>query len=126
THRKGLGSITLGYNVIITFDGTESEGVKLIKQYIKMLGTGDKNREVLSDLVNTFMKPDKKGNLNPARIAELVSKKEKINHPLFTQGVDIIIQAQMITRTSMYVRGWRLIEKPNGTSVKVQFSLTAA
>lgn len=123
--RDGNGSITIGYNEIIGFDGTEGAGVVKIKQVISALSSDDGNREILADLLNTFMKPDKKGNLNPTRIAELVSKKEKVNDPLFSEGVDIIIGAQFKTRTSMYVRGWwRKIEE-NGKEIKLKFSITA-
>lgn len=125
TSRDGNGSIVVGYNEIIGFDGTEGAGVSKIKQVIASLSSDDENREVLADLLNTFMKPDKKGNLNPTRVAELVSKKEKVNKPLFSEGVDIIVNAQFKTRTSMYVRGWQRIKGENGKEVKLTFSITA-
>lgn len=123
--RDGNGSITIGYNEIIGFDGTEGAGVSKIKQVIAGLSSDDEDREVLIDLLNTFMKPDKKGNLNPTRVAELQSKKEKVNKPLFTEGVDIIVNAQFKTRTSQYVRGWYRIKGENGKEIKLSFSITA-
>lgn len=125
TSRDGNGSIVVGYNEIIGFDGTEGSGVAKIKQVIASLSSDDENREVLADLLNTFMKPDKKGNLNPTRVAELVSKKEKVNNPLFSEGVDIIVNAQFKTRSSMYVRGWQRITGENGKEIKLTFSITA-
>lgn len=125
TARDGNGSITIGYNEIIGFDGTERAGVQKIKSVIESLSADDENRGVLADLLNTFMKPDKKGNLNPTRIAELISKKEKVNKPLFTEGVDIIVNAQFKTRSSMYVRGWQRIAGENGKEIKLNFSITA-
>ncbi|WP_017258429.1 DUF3164 family protein [Pedobacter arcticus] len=123
--RDGNSSITMGYNETIGFDGTEGAGVAKIKEVIANLSSDDDNRGVLADLLNTFMKPDKKGNLNPTRVAELNSKKEKVNNPLFTEGVDIIIDAQFKTRTSMYIRGWQRITGENGKEVKLTFSITA-
>lgn len=125
TARDGNGSITIGYNEIIGFDGTEHAGVSKIKEVIKGLSADDENRAVLADLLNTFMKPDKKGNLNPTRIAELVSKKEMVNKQLFTEGVDIIVNAQFKTRSSMYVRGWHRVPGENGNEIKLSFSITA-
>lgn len=125
TDRSGNGSITIGYNEIIGFDGTQTAGVSMIKEVIAGLSADDENREVLADLLNTFMKPDKKGNLNPTRIAELESKKDKVNKPLFSEGVDIIVKAQFKTRSSMFVRGWTLGKNAAGADIKIQFSITA-
>ncbi|RQO78083.1 hypothetical protein DBR40_09035 [Pedobacter sp. KBW01] len=125
TSRDGNASIVVGYNEIIGFDGTEGAGVQKIKTVIAGLSADDENREVLADLLNTFLKPDKKGNLNPTRVAELVSKKDKVNNPLFSEGVDIIVAAQFKNRSSMYVRGWQRIQCENGKEIKLQFSITA-
>ncbi|SUJ26384.1 Protein of uncharacterised function (DUF3164) [Sphingobacterium spiritivorum] len=125
TSRDGNGSICVGFNEIIAFDGTEGAGVKKIKEVIASLSSNDENREVLADLLNTFMKADKRGNLNPTRVAELVSKKETVRNPLFSEGVDIIVNAQFKTRSSMYVRGWQRIQGENGKEVKLTFSITA-
>ena len=126
THRKGLGSVTIGYNTIIRFDGTEAEGVKIIKNYIKKLSADDEKRKILGNLLNTFMKPDKKGNLNPARIAELNNQKQEVNDEEFSRGVDIIVNAQVVVRSSLFVKGWYLIQnhtEPSGK--KVSFSMSA-
>jgi len=125
TSRDGMGSITIGHNTIIGFDGTEAAGIQLVKQYIATMSADDDKRKTLGDLLNTFMKPDKKGNLNPTRIAELVNKKAEINDEVFTAGIDTIVGAQFKTRTSTFVRGWQRIITEGQPDVKITFSITA-
>lgn len=124
TARNGMASICMGYNEIIGFDGTESAGVMKIREFITTLGADDENREILVDLVETFMKPNKKGELNPTRIVELIARKEKINKPLFSDGVDIILKAQFKTRTSKFVKGWFKRVDGNGNEIKLEFSIS--
>lgn len=126
TSRDGNASIVVGYNEIIGFDGTQGAGIAKIKEVIASLSSGDENREILTDLLNTFMKADKNGNLNPTRVAELVSKKDKVKNPLFAEGVDIIVNAQFKTRTTQYVRGWQKVTGEGGKEIKLSFSITAA
>lgn len=125
TSRDGMGSITIGFNEIVGFDGTETAGVIKIREYLASLSQEDETREVLISLLNTFMKPDKKGNLNPARIAELIAHKEKVKSDLFSDGVDIIVNAQFKTRSSQYVRGWEKRKMENGKELKFTFSITS-
>jgi hypothetical protein len=125
TNRDGSGSITIGYNAIIGFDGTETAGVQKVKEYLSTLSGDDEKRQILADLLNTFMKPDRKGNLNPTRIAELCNKKGEIDNPLFSDGIDTIVNAQFKTRTSMFVRGWQLVTKEGEADKKIHFSISA-
>ena len=125
TDRDGNGSITIGYNAIIGFDGTETAGVQKVKEYLSTLSGDDEKRQILADLLNTFMKPDRKGNLNPTRIAELCNKKGEIDNPLFSEGIDTIVNAQFKTRTSMFVRGWKLVKAEGEADTKIHFSISA-
>lgn len=125
TARDGMASITIGHNVIIGFDGTEAAGVSKIRQYLASLGQDDETREILLRLLNTFMKPDKKGNLNPARIAELIAQKDMVKSELFSEGVDVIVNAQFKSRSSQYVRGWYKRMGENGKELRLNFSITA-
>jgi hypothetical protein len=125
TARDGSGSITIGFNSIIAFDGTETAGVQKVKQYIETLSGDEENRDILAGFVETFMKVDKKGNLNPTRIVELVNKKSEINDPLFSDGVDTIVKAQFKTRTSTFVKGWQRTVDGEGKEVKITFSISA-
>lgn len=106
TFTTDKSSITIGYNEIISFDGSQSAGVSLIREFISGLAADDENRGVLADLLETFMKPNKKGELNPTRVAELIAKKDKIKDEKFHEGVDIIVAAQFKSRTSTFVKGW--------------------
>ena len=72
TLKDGSASITVGWNVSIGFDGTESAGVEKIKDFINSLSSDEENVKKLSAAVNTFLKPNAKtGMLNPAKIIEL-------------------------------------------------------
>lgn len=124
TARNGLGSVVIGYNEIIGFDGTENAGVIKIREFIKTLAADDENRLVLADLLETFMKPNKKGELNPTRVAELNAKKKSVNNDLFSEGVDIIVNAQFKTRTTTYVKGWFKRETGDGKELKMEFTIS--
>lgn len=123
TARDGSASIIIGYNEIIGFDGTESAGVIKIRDFIKTLAADDENRLVLAGLLETFMKPNKKGELNPTRVAELVAQKDKVNNPDFHEGVDIIVNAQFKTRTTTYVKGWYK-RKDGEKELKLEFMIS--
>lgn len=120
TDRDGTSSVTIGYNEIVGFDGTESAGILKIREYIKSLSGDDEKRKILGSLLETFMKPNKRGELNPSRVAELISQKDKVNDPVFSEGVDIIVNAQFKRRSSSYVRGWLM----KGDD-KIEFSITS-
>ncbi|MGJ1339821.1 DUF3164 family protein [Sphingobacterium multivorum] len=124
TTRDGNASITIGHNEIIGFDGTQSAGVSKIKEFITTLTAEDENRKILAGLLETFMKPNKKGELNPTRVAELVAQKDKVKDDLFHEGVDIIVNAQFKTRTTTFVKGWYKVPVENGQEVKVEFSIS--
>ncbi|MFC4164009.1 DUF3164 family protein [Epilithonimonas zeae] len=111
TLEDGSASITIGYNVTIGFDGTESQGVEKIKEFINSLSTGDDNNKKLSAAVNTFLKPNfKTGMLNPAKIIELSKLKDQFNDKRFDEGLKIIFDAQQRRQNSMYISGWKFIE----------------
>ncbi|WP_282635687.1 hypothetical protein [Sphingobacterium thalpophilum] len=117
-------SITIGYNEIISFNGTQSAGVAKIREFISSLAADDENRGVLADLLETFMKPNKKGELNPTRVAELIAKKDKIKDPLFHEGVDIIVAAQFKSRTSTFVKGWVKEAGEDGQEKRTEFTIS--
>ncbi|MDV4078162.1 hypothetical protein CMT44_04250 [Elizabethkingia anophelis] len=125
TTEDGKASITIGYNVTIGFDGTESEGVRMIKEFINSLSSDEENVQKLSAAVNTFLKPNAKtGMLNPSKIIELSKLRDQYNDERFNQGLDIIFDAQQKRQNSMYVSGWQIIEDEEGKPVKVEFRFT--
>ena len=124
TLEDGSASITIGWNVSIGFDGTESAGVEKIKEFISSLSTDDENNKKLSAAVNTFLKPNAKtGMLNPAKIIELSKLKSEFNDERFNDGLDIIFNAQQRRQNSMYVSGWEIVEF-EGRPTKLEFRFT--
>ncbi|AUS06456.1 DUF3164 family protein [Pseudotamlana carrageenivorans] len=120
----GSASITIGYNVTIKFDGTESSGVEKIKNFIASLSDDDENTKKLVKMVDTFLKLNPKtGMLNPNKIIELSKLAEEFNDETFNEGLNIIFNAQIRTQNSMYVSGWKYIEV-EGLPKKMQFRFT--
>lgn len=109
----GSASITIGHNVTINFDGTESSGVQKIKDFITSLldENADDNTKKLAKMVNIFLKVNPKtGMLNPSKIIELSKLREEFSDERFDDGLDIIFQAQIRVQNSMYVSGWKYVE----------------
>ena len=124
TLSDGSASITIGYNVSIGFDGTESAGVEKIKNYISSLAANDENTLKLTKMVNTFLKPNSKTKmLNPTKIIELNRLRKEFNDSEFDEGLDIIIEAQFRRQNSMYVSGWKVVDE-NGVAKKQEFRFT--
>lgn len=124
TLEDGSASITIGYNVTIGFDGTESAGVEKIKEFISSLSSDDENNKKLSAAVNTFLKPNgKTGMLNPAKIIELSKLQAEFNDERFEQGLEIIFNAQQRRQNSMYVSGWKFVPI-DGIPKKLEFRFT--
>ncbi len=120
----GSASITIGYNVSIGFDGTESSGVEKIKNFITSLVADDENTKKLTKMVNTFLKPNvKTGMLNPSKIIELNKLRGEFNDEGFNEGLDIIFDAQIRRQNSMFVSGFKHIEI-DGKSKKIEFRFT--
>ncbi len=124
TLSDGSASITVGWNTVIIFDGTESVGIEMIKEVMASLGGDDERVAVLKEIIDVFLRKNKKtGQLNPAKIIDLNEKRGQINNSQFDEGLDIIINAQTVTRSSMFVSGWKMIEK-DGKPVKIEFRFT--
>ncbi len=124
TLEDGSASITVGYNVTIGFDGTESEGVAKIKEFINSLSTEDISNKKLSAAVNTFLKPNAKtGMLNPVKIIELSKLANEFNDERFNDGLQIIFDAQQKRQNSMYVSGWKFVQV-RGLPKKLEFRFT--
>lgn len=124
TLEDGSASITIGYNVTIGFDGTESAGVEKIKDFLKSLSNDEENVKKLAAAVNTFLKPNAKtGMLNPSKIIELSKLRTEFNDERFDDGLEIIMKAQQRRQNSMYVSGWKFIEI-DGLPKKLEFRFT--
>lgn len=125
THPDGDSSITIGYNVNIIFDGTESAGIQLIKDFLTQIPGDDEGAQKLAKAVNVLLKPNgKTGMLNPSRVIQLNDLREEFNDSSFNQGVDIIMAAQSKAKSSMYVSGWKFIELEDKRRKKMEFRFT--
>ena len=126
TLEDGSASITIGHNVTIGFDGTESAGVQVIMEVIKELSDNedDVKKRKLSKIAETFLKLNPKTKmLNPAKIIELSNLKADFNDERFDKGIDIIFKAQQRRQNSMYVAGWKFFEI-EGKPTKLEFRFT--
>lgn len=107
----GSASIKIGYNVTIGFDGTETAGVEMIKEFINSLAGESENVKKLKKMVDTFLQPNvKTGMLNPVKIIELSKLRDEFNSDKFNEGLQIIFDAQQRRQNSMYVQGFKMIE----------------
>lgn len=121
----GSSSITIGHNITISFDGTESAGISKIKNVLVSLQSDDDNVRKLHKAVNIFLRPNKKtGMLNPASIIQLNQMRDDFQSSEFNEGLDIIIEAQSRVKGSMYVSGWKHIEIEPGRQKKLEFRFT--
>lgn len=121
----GSQSITIGHNVIISFDGTESEGVQKIKEYLATLASDDDNAKKLSASLNLLLKPNgKTGMLKPNVVLQLNALRDQYNDENFDEGIEIIEKAQIFTRTTQYVRGWAYVDDAVGMRKKLTFSFS--
>ncbi len=125
TLQDGSQSITIGYNVIISFDGTESEGVQKIKNYLGTLASDDDNAKKLSASLNLLLKPNgKTGMLKPNVVLQLKVLRDQYNNEDFDEGIEIIEKAQIFNRTTQYVRGWAYVNGQAGQRKKLTFSFS--
>jgi hypothetical protein len=121
----GSQSITIGYNVAISFDGTEPAGITKIKQYLAALSGDNSNARKLAASLNVLLKPNgKTGMLKPNVVLQLKALRDEYNDEGFDDGIEIIEKAQIFTRTTQYVRGWRYINDEIGQRKKLTFNFS--
>lgn len=121
----GSQSITIGYNVAISFDGTEPSGITKIKQYLATLSGDNNNARKLAASLNLLLKPNgKTGMLKPNVVLQLKALRDEYNDEGFDDGIEIIEKAQIFTRTTQYVRGWSYITDEHGQRKKLTFNFS--
>ncbi len=127
TNSDGTASITIGQNVNITFDGSESAGVQKIMNFLTAISGNEDNEDMkkMSETVKLLLKPSLKTKmLNPAKIIQLNAMRATYNSPEFEDGMDIIINAQLRQKGSSYVAGYKFIQLGDVPAVKVEFRFT--
>lgn len=121
----GSQSITIGFNVAISFDGTEPAGITKIKQYLATLSGDNSNARKLAASLNVLLKPNgKTGMLKPNVVLQLKALRDEYDDEGFDDGIEIIEKAQIFTRTTQYVRGWSYIDGENGQRKKLTFNFS--
>jgi hypothetical protein len=126
TLKDGSQSITIGYNVTISFDGTEPEGINKIKEYLATLSSDAENSKKLASSLNLLLKPNgKTGMLKPNIVLQLKALRDEYNDENFDEGIEIIEKAQIFTRTTQYIRGWKYVMMAGGQRKKITFSFSA-
>jgi hypothetical protein len=125
TLKDGSASISIGQNIVIKFDGTETAGIEKIKDYMKSLSGDSESAKKLVKIVDKKLKIDpKSGGLNPSAIIDLDTLRDEFNSDLFSEGLDIIKNAQIRTVTSKYVSGYKIIPIDEERSEKLEFRFT--
>lgn len=127
TNSDGSASITIGYNVGITFDGSETAGVQKIMNYLTAISGSDDNEDMkkMSETVKLLLKPSLKTKmLNPSKIIQLNAMRSTYNSPEFDEGMDIIFNAQIRQKGSTYVSGYKFIKVGDNQNKKVEFRFT--
>ncbi|MCJ1809881.1 DUF3164 family protein [Flavobacterium covae] len=127
TNADGTASITIGQNVNITFDGSESAGVQKIMDYLTAISGNEDNEDMkkMSETVKLLLKPSLKTKmLNPAKIIQLNAMRNTYNSPEFDEGMDIIVNAQIRQKGSSYVSGYKFVQIGDVPSKKIEFRFT--
>ncbi len=130
TNQDGSASITIGFNVGITFDGSETAGVQKIMNYLTAISSKEddeenENMKKMSETVKLLLKPSMKTKmLNPSKIIQLNAMRATYNSPEFDEGMDIIVNAQIRQKGSTYVSGYKFIKVGDNQNKKVEFRFT--
>lgn len=120
----GQMCIKIGYNETIGYNGNESAGLEKIKEFITGLSDESEKTKKLELIINSLLKPNVDGQLNPVKVAELNKMRNDFNDDFFNEAMDIVMFAQIKQRTSMYVRGWKFVKNENGIDKRVEFSFS--
>ena len=127
TNADGSASISIGYNVGITFDGSETAGVQKIMDYLTAISGQEDNEDMkkMSETVKILLKPSLKTKmLNPSKIIQLNAMRTTYNSPEFDEGMDIIFNAQIRQKGSTYVSGYKFVKVGDNQTKKVEFRFT--
>ena len=127
TNTNGDTSITIGYNVGITFDGSETAGVQKIMDYLTGISGDEENEDMkkMAETVKLLLKPSMKTKmLNPSKIIQLNQMRSTYNSPEFDEGMDIIVNAQIRQVGSSYVSGYKFVKTGDNQKKKVEFRFT--
>lgn len=117
THR-----ITVGTYVNDSYDDTVTEGITLVKNYIKSLGK-DKDSEMLVDTILKLLAKDQKGNLKASRVLQLQQMADKSHDDKFQEGVQIIRNAYKPLESKTFIRA-EYKDKKTGEWISVPLGMS--
>lgn len=123
TNSRGNIRITLGCNIIDSYDDTVNTGIAIVKEYISGLAK-DENSRILVDTVMKLLSRDQKGTLKPSRVMQLRQMADKSGNERFVEGVRIIDAAYLPTPSKTYVRAE--IKDENGAWKNLPLGMTEA
>ena len=72
-------------------------------------------------MVNVLLKPNKQGVLNPSNIIQLNSLRADLQSDEFNENLDIIVDAQIRIKSTMFVSGYKFVEIDNLPKRKLEF-----
>jgi len=118
-------AITIGYNYTAAFDGTETEGITIIKNYLNTLAEDNPKLVLANKIINILLKTNPKtGELNVSKAMELDELRNDFNSEAFNTGMDMLLKARYNKITSSFVSGWQNKEIDGRIKVlKFRFSI---
>lgn len=123
TSSDGKARIILGYHTIDNYNDTAQDGIALIKEYISSLAKDDESK-ALAEMVLQLLAKDQKGTLKASRVLQLNNMKNKINNGLFSEGVDIIMNAYAPVVSKQFIQA--SIKGEDGEWNDIPLSITNA
>jgi hypothetical protein len=101
-------AITIGYNNTPSFDGTETEGITIIKNYLNTLAEDNPKLVLANKIINILLKTNPKtGELNVSKAMELNELRGDFHSQEFNKGMDMLLAARYNKITSSFVQGWQ-------------------
>ncbi|WP_053404973.1 DUF3164 family protein [Persicobacter sp. CCB-QB2] len=123
TFTDDLGrSIEIGYRTIDGWDDTQEAGIAKVNQFIESLATNEETAKLVK-MIQNLLKKDAKGNLKASRVLELKQLAEEHDNPVFSEGVEILVESYKPVRSAYFVEA--RMKNQLGKSVTIPLSITA-
>lgn len=103
TNADSTMRITLGVNTVDGYRDTVEDGIALVRGYIESLATDPKSRTLVNAILR-LLSTDAQGNLKASRVLQLRKMAEESGDDMFKEGVQIIEESYMPTKTKRYIR----------------------
>ncbi len=125
THSDKDRSIIIGYNYTPAFDGSEVEGITIIKNFLATLDEDSPKLKLANKIIGILLKTNPKtGELNVSKALELNEMRSDFNSEDFDRGMDLLLEARYNKLTSCFVSGWKnVIENGRIKTLKFRFSV---